>query len=231
MKRCSAAIFAVLTLSGFGGCQSPPNHTASDVVAQPLAANFDLEFDSYPTAFAATKDVLREAGFTLDRIDAQRGIMTTRPRSSAGIFTPWLDFSESLGGDVESALHAEWRRVRVHVLDRQTREPLRAGDAPDRLSMQLEVIRERVQRPHRRTDPRLIRRTSFARESELVQREMQPGYTVPLDRDVELARRLLQEVERRTAASTAGEPERVSRVAPVPNDPPLVGGLNPSLSM
>ncbi|MEM8834948.1 MAG: hypothetical protein AAGD00_03915 [Planctomycetota bacterium] len=210
MTRRDAAIFVVLTLTGLGGCKSSPNTPASAVVAQPLAATFDLELDNYPTAFEATKDVLREAGFTLDRIDAERGVITTRPRSSAGIFTPWLDFSDSLGGDVENALHAEWRRVRVSVLDQHTGEPIGANGSLDALSMQIEVLRERVQRPHRRTDPRLIRRSSFARESALVQREMQPGYVVPLDRDVELARRLLTEVERRMSESPRRAHEGVS---------------------
>ncbi len=53
-------------------------------------ASFDVAVEAYPAVFQAAKEQLRRAGFTLDRVDARAGVITTRAKPSSGFFTPWI---------------------------------------------------------------------------------------------------------------------------------------------
>ncbi len=88
-----------------------------------------LEPDRYAEAFEVVKDALRERGFELERVDARAGIITTRPQTSSGFFTPWVASERRPRDEMASSLHRQRRVVEVRFLggegDRRTsREPV-----------------------------------------------------------------------------------------------------------
>lgn len=84
----------------FGGCA-----TKSPDVFIPAS--------EYPAAFAAARDVLHNYRFTMDRVDARAGVLTTRASSSSGFFTPWNDQETSLSQEWEDTINHQQRRVEI----------------------------------------------------------------------------------------------------------------------
>ena len=52
-------------------------------------AEFATAPGGYAAAFDAAREVLREFRFELERVDARSGIITTRPKATAGLATLW----------------------------------------------------------------------------------------------------------------------------------------------
>ena len=95
----AGALVALMTV----GCQSPPTGPTSLRIAP----------GSYSATFQAVKDELRSSGFELDRIDARAGVITTRPRASAGLATPWITDESTIEQEFEGALNRQQRTVTV----------------------------------------------------------------------------------------------------------------------
>ncbi len=66
----------VVVLVGLSGCQS-----ASSLETAPLTLRVGP--DAYTRAFLAARDTLLEARYTLERVDAYAGVITTRPSAHA----------------------------------------------------------------------------------------------------------------------------------------------------
>lgn len=67
----------------------------------------------YAEAFTAARDVLHSYRFTLDRIDARAGMLTTQASRSAGFFTPWNQLDSTVGQAWEDTIHKQQRRVEI----------------------------------------------------------------------------------------------------------------------
>ncbi len=81
--------------------------------AAPKAVTFEAPPGRYAEAFEAARNELRAAGFELDRVDAQSGVITTRARASAGVFTPWIGDESTPEAEFESTLNLQRRHVRI----------------------------------------------------------------------------------------------------------------------
>src|SRR5690606_38676825 len=93
----------------------------------------------YAAAFNAARDVLRDARFEIDRVDARAGVITTVPKT-----TTWRD--------LEDVLNRHGRRVRVSFDPAgEAAEPDTIRDLlteePGELVMRVRVVVEREQRP------------------------------------------------------------------------------------
>ena len=69
--------------------------------------------DRYEAAFDETRELLVSRGFTLDRVDARRGVISTAPIQSAGAFTPFDLRQSSFRQELDDTLNQQRRSVRV----------------------------------------------------------------------------------------------------------------------
>jgi len=84
------------------------------------ARTLDVAPGEYAAAFDATREVLRSHRFTLERVDARTGVITTEPRFGVGMLNPLDRTQSTLGQEVTETLNQEGRRVRV-VFSRRER--------------------------------------------------------------------------------------------------------------
>src|SRR5262245_10700892 len=84
-----------------GGCSSPQ------------AADARFEAGQYVVAFEAAKEALRDFDFSLERVDAAGGVITTRSKSTGGLGTPWDREQSTFGQEVEDLMDRQSRVARV----------------------------------------------------------------------------------------------------------------------
>lgn len=183
----------VLAAAIAGGCASPK--TASP--------QFDVAAGRYADAFEASRDVLAAGRFELERVDGEAGVISTMPKPSSGLATPWDGEQSSFRQELEDAGNRQQRRVRI------TFEPapgaaasggdLREAAVP--LVGRVEVTVERVRRTEWRLETTAIRFSSFAVDPALQARGMYPQYTVAVSQDPELAARLAEQISKKLAGS------------------------------
>lgn len=185
-------LLACLLLALLTGCASSGNPSLSLAPAQ------------YPAAFEAAKDVLAAYRFDLDRVDAGEGVITTKPKATAGLVTPWDTEQSTLDDEVDDLFNQQQRRVRI------TFEPAQEGPAaPDLrtyvgpVAARVEVVVERTRRPGWRLETTSIRYSTFTQDPALVDRGMWPQYTVPIAQDPELAARLADGIRNRLGQTPA----------------------------
>lgn len=169
---CAAAM-------GLGACQSTTNGDGRFAVAE----------GPYEKTFDAARLVLREQRFTLDRVDAQAGVITTTSQPAAGLIAPWETVQSSAGDEVEDLLHQQGRRVRVEFVEMTAGVPTRGV---------VTVAVERTQSAHVRPS-QIVGLTTQALDPQAEARG-QPGvYTVVVRRDDALAARIAKLIEERAA--------------------------------
>ncbi len=166
----------------------------------------------YSAAFTATKEILRENNFVLDRLDARTGVVTTRPKTTGGIATPWDGEQSTPGQEFQDLVNRQAREVRV-TFSRPTgtlrgaartgtteelTTDLRDGSGPVTVRVVVNLIRR--QRPGWRVDSRAINLSSYTSDPELAERRMEPAYDSVVGRDDLLAGRLAQEIAERVGA-------------------------------
>jgi hypothetical protein len=173
---------------------------------------FEIAPSEYDVAFKQTREVLRDWHFNVDRVDAASGVITTRPKFSAGLATPWVSQQSSLTEEWEDFANRQERRVRV------TFEPKSLADSAESpqgtgglvgspfvdvrqsgepVIARVEVTVDRVQLPGWQPQTKSIRRSGRTRDPALEDRGMWPEYRVPDRQDPDLAARLVREITER----------------------------------
>lgn len=178
-----AACVVGVTAGGLGGC------------AATGTGEFAVAPGAYPAAFDATRDVLRGARFTLERVDAAGGVVTTRDKASPGLAAPWDTEQTTLSQEFSDLLNRQRRRVRV------TFESNEEGAEPTR--GRVEVTIYRVQSPGLRVSSRTWQTASFTTDPALSARGINVGSAVPTTRDTYLEARLARAIEREAAKRAA----------------------------
>lgn len=110
---------ATLVASVLGGCaaQSP---------------DLFVPASDYSATFAAARDVLHSYRFTLDRVDARAGVLTTAAKPTAGFFTPWDTEQSTLSQEWEDTINKQQRRVDIVFTPSAPTSPASPGaDATD----------------------------------------------------------------------------------------------------
>lgn len=158
----------------------------------------------YAAVFEAARDVLRDEGFILERVDAAEGVITTRVKTTAGVFTPWDREQSTAGQEVEDLMQRQQRVVRVTFVGAAGEgEGAAAGGAEagarfDR--MRVEVVVQRVQIPGRKLEPEAIQQSSYWFDPDMGTRGMQPQFAVAEKQDRLLAERITRKVRERVGA-------------------------------
>lgn len=152
-----------------------------------------VEPDAYAATFDAARRVLRDRGFVLERVDAQAGVITTRPKTTGGLATPWDREQQSVAQEIEDAIQRQQRIVRI------TFDPTEEGS--DQRTMQVQVTLQRVHVPGQRLEPEAISQSTFCYDPALGARGMQPQYAVSIREDAALAARLGELIRQAAAGS------------------------------
>ncbi len=196
---------------GLGGCGAPEG--PRELTVAPRA---------YGAAFEAAKVVLRDARFDLERVDARAGVITTAPKDTAGLASPWDGEQSTFRQEIEDVLNRQRRIVRI------TFEPSAVPPAPVQpggppaagldqplpdvrasrsdLVMRVRVVVQRVERPGWRIDTNAIQISTYATDPALDRRGMQPTYAVAHVEDRMLGARLTRRIEQEMrAVSTAAK--------------------------
>lgn len=184
-------VFLGIAAALLGACASAPESPEVEIAGA-----------DYAQAFSAARDIVREHRFQVDRVDAAAGVISTGPKQTSGLFTPWDTEQSSAALELDDSVNLQQRRVRV------TFEPREGGPADDlrgtdrALVCRFEVTLERIERPGKRVPPKAVRYSSQAEDPELLKRGMFPSYTVVVAQDPLLAARLAEEL-RTTLAKPA----------------------------
>ncbi len=167
----------IASLFALGGC------TATGT------GEFRVPADQYAAAFEATKTVLRDHRFTLERVDAEAGVISTRDKASAGLATPWDLEQSTLRQDSQDFFNQQKRVVRI------TFAPETDGARPG----QVEVTVYRVHQPGVRLSSKSWQLTTTTHDPALTAQGLGPGYSVPTERDAKLEARLARDIEKTLA--------------------------------
>jgi hypothetical protein len=185
----STAAVSALLLCGLAGCASGSRRGAEEQ-ADPGA--FVVPDGS--AAFDAAREVLREMRFELERVDFERGVITTRPKSSAGSLTFWDHRPAGLEEELSDAMHRQERRVRVE---------LPAGGAAG--TGRVTVWIDRGVTPGARVSPRVPARLTYARDATAELRGVSGRYATVLTEDAATGRRIARAIASRVSLQAAGE--------------------------
>jgi hypothetical protein len=197
----------------------------------PRPSTVHVEPGAYPSAFEAAKASITDLGFELERVDARAGVVTTRPKPTAGLATPWDHEQSTLGHELEDFLNQHRRVVRVVFA------PVIPGQAPtdgdqnpdldlrslaDPMEARVEVAILRVRRPGWRIEPTSIHQSRRWRDPDMQARGIGGLFEEPFTLDPHLAGRLAADIARRQqGVSVLGaESPRPVPVAREPLPPP-----------
>jgi hypothetical protein len=190
--RAFLFMMCAVVLWQLGGCAAPEGETQLEVAPGAYAATFD-----------AARRVIRDARFDLERVDATEGVISTRPKHSAGLMTLWDGEQSSAGQEIEDVVNNQRRLVRV------TFEPSGAGEGADEetrgvwdlreaavpLTMRVRVVVLRDYKPGWQVQTSSVRLSTHAYDPELAQRGMVPDFETAIDEDRALAGRLVKQIE------------------------------------
>ncbi len=203
------------------GCTSKPR-----VDGPPAAATFVVSADEYTAVFHVAEAEVRRRFFELERVDAQAGVILSRPKTGAGILAPWtLAPSSRL---LEDTLNAQSRtiEVRFEAAENVNRTPtgvpdtladpdppVSPGRAESSVVVSVRVLISRRVTPTRRLEPSAIRFSSQTVKPDLFQRRLSTTYDAPRDLDAKassslaeaIERRLLEDIGRRDAQGGAAD--------------------------
>lgn len=187
-------------------------------------ATFNVAQGEYERAFVATRAVLREVNFEIERVDAARGVITTRARSDAGVFTPWTGYQLDAASAVEGSLNQQRRRVRVTfvpIADQATYEG--GGGDQDRIGSQLDEVASRgpwtayvdvgvtrMQTSGLRPPPRTVLLSSVSVDPIAQAQGIATIYEVPVSQDTAMAAALTRRIRKRLGL------EHVATTQPAP---------------
>jgi len=193
MRRVLGLVVAILGCVPASGCSGTRAHDD--------AAAFVVTDAEYARTFDAAKNVLRDAGFTLDRVDASRGVISTRPRTSSGLATPWIERSTTPGAGAAGVFHRERRVATVRF------ERAGPGDAdPGSIVARVEVTVERLGAPGRKPEPSSIRLTTTWTGGAGSGAGQTPFTTMAERPDPALSARLAHQIEARAGAGAPDPP-------------------------
>jgi len=181
---------------------SRPSINAADAAIAP-AAMLHVEPGKYGRVMDEARDELRDLGFILDRVDAQLGVITTQPKDTGGIATPWDQEQSGIDDKLEDALQRQQRVVRIDFAP-QGLQPgaaeivdLRQEKGP--IDAQISVTVYRVNQPGWRLNPLSMLNSSYTHDPDLDARGM-GSYSVARRQDYDLALRIAGSVRERMAA-------------------------------
>tara|TARA_A100000171_G_scaffold42230_1_gene43455 strand:+ start:4026 stop:4640 length:615 start_codon:yes stop_codon:yes gene_type:complete len=171
MRYTQTIRFAALTAICTAICAGCAGHTPRDAHADAAQPSATLSIDRAAgdeLVFDAARETLMDYRFALDRVDARRGVITTHPKRTAGIATPWDQEQSGIDQEWEDLLNEQRRVVRVEF----DRDEQAQGEPITELRVLVEVIR--THRPGWRVQTESVRLSNHARTRNR-EGELEPG--------------------------------------------------------
>jgi hypothetical protein len=155
--RMSRVVFVGLIAGAIqmAGCVSQPARSDGVSDQAVLVSQFDATHSRQ--AFDAARETLMDFRFALDRVDARRGVITTHPKRTAGLATPWDREQSGLDQEWEDLLNEQRRVVRIEF------EPAGEQVAGQVQTMRVQVQVVRTHRPNWRIETESVRLSNHAR--------------------------------------------------------------------
>ncbi len=154
---------------------------------------FVLDAGAYDSAIDASRSVLRDAGFEIDRVDAEAGIITTLLKPTAGFATPWDGDQTTLGQETSDLLNQQHRAVTITFASDDPDADLRLTTEP--ITARVDVVIYRIRTSGWKIETETISRSSFSRDP-IAQSRGSPGrFAQPVKRDDKLAQRLSARIQ------------------------------------
>jgi len=157
-------VMLLLVVFALTGCTGSPKPA-------PGSNAFEIEASAYTGVFRQAKRVLRDANFTLDRVDARHGIITTKPRPSVGFLTPWLGHHKNFEQSCFGIVNREQRIASVTFMPTGNDGSVDIRFYEGTLTVQIDVHVERIEQPGRRHDASGIMYSSFSSSLQRGRRE------------------------------------------------------------
>lgn len=188
-----------------------------------LATSLAFDPPRYPDAFAIARDELLASGFALDRVDARAGVISTLPKRTAGLMTPWNRESIGLGQAWQDLINDQARVVTVRFEPPPDRHIDRHTDRPPEL-MIVETTLLRLRYVGSRQETEFAGLGSRWSDPLAQSKGLDGVQPVPLRRDDAWSERLTDRIERRlerqaTQAATGADDT-------TPQGPESSGGQN-----
>ncbi len=171
MRYTQTIRFAAATAICTAICVGCAGHTPRDAQADAARPSATLSIDGAAgdeLVFDAARETLMDYRFALDRVDARRGVITTHPKRTAGIATPWDQEQSGIDQEWEDLLNEQRRVVRVEF----DRDEQAEGEPITELRVLVEVIR--THRPGWRVQTESVRLSNHARTRNR-EGELEPG--------------------------------------------------------
>lgn len=187
------------------GCaKNQSDHVAPEVAAETSDSAEGTESPAptlipdgqYADCFERTKHALRDLGFLIERVDAQSGVITTQPKGSGGLATPWDREQVGVDQELNDMFHRQTRVVRVEFSPADAQpgqivDDLRAHPGPIALSVR--VTLSRSYQPGRRINTNHIHSSTYTADPKLAEQGMSQ-YTVAYTQDHRLAQKIIGRV-------------------------------------
>lgn len=196
------SVLLLAAATGLAGCTTTSGPTEMTVESGQYSATFD-----------AARHVLRDAHFDLERVDSSAGVITTTPKATAGLMSPWDSEQQTAGQEFEDMLQHHHRKVRITFEAAGDGSPDAGADSqaegsgeqpdlidePRQTTMRVRVELQQVNRPNWRIDSTSIRLGTYAWDPALAERDMQPRYETVIADDTDFARRLVELIRAQVA--------------------------------
>jgi hypothetical protein len=152
----------------------------------------------YPLALNATRDALRASGYTVERVDAAAGEVSTMEKTVAGLATPLAPENRAASGLVADTLSNRPRTVRVRFRDASNPDAPPTADGPVRA--EVDAIIWRRLNPNWRIETETTAGNTIWIDPLMARRGVTAATPVPLKRDDRfasvIAKRITDRIER-----------------------------------
>ena len=148
--------------------------------------------EEYAAVFERARGALRDAGFSIERVDAAAGVISTAPLPGLAAWkSPLLRGADATGAD---AWHASTIEARAVFLPGDDAADLRRSATP--MTLRFEVVERREHRPSRRLDPTSVLYAAEFSDRSHAKQGLEPSFTVATARNHRAEVLLLREVAR-----------------------------------
>ncbi len=184
MNTLASILAALILPATLLGCAAPKP-------TQSHHASLTIDASDYDRAIDAARQVLIDNRFEIDRVDARRGIITTAPKQTAGLATPWDQEQSSLDQEWADLVHHHERVVRVSFTRPSAGEPIEA-------TVLASIIR--IRRPNWRLETESIRHSTHAITIEANNTRAPATMREPIGEDAALSEKIASQIEAKLIA-------------------------------
>jgi hypothetical protein len=185
MKTATRLLLALLMPAVLIGCSTPHRDPEA-------RSTIEIPSEDYERAIDAARAVLIENRFTIDRIDALRGIITTLPKQTSGIASPWDSEQSSMDQEWADLVHHQERVIRISFTRPNDDQPVEAH-------VLASIVR--IRRPGWRLETESIRNSTHTTSITTNGSRVPATMREPVGEDVQLSAKLAHQIEQRLTQS------------------------------